>query len=376
MSSEVYATMALDRAAAAERARRAAEERERERQRMLADLDAPRRLLEQARRAAQSGGKPHAGVTKLDGVRRYDYDAPETQDFSDDAVRRAEIAETDQPTVHGEMLYLSDRLADRQSPAAVRKSEALKHALERLAGGFPAHEAAHEALRAFLNFAEQAVSDDALDPVFYERSLDARLHSLMPMLRFLSPEEAEAEADYLGLCRLLGVEPAPLDSAARAARIQEMNAELLRRREDAYIADALKESLAELGMEVVGSEVLDGLSGVRLVDPDAPNMAVFMSLEGDGLLLETIAIDEGADTPDQEQLALREAGAKRMCQQHRRLIELMRQKGVILRADGLNEPDAARMRTEAPQEKRAPDQAQKPARRRKKRSDNQRMSEE
>lgn len=194
----------------------------------------------------------------------------------------------------------------------------------------------------FITYLNSLIVDDELDFDYFKALVEPRVASLESKLEFY---DAETLYHYRALCSLLGLKPEKVRKSRMQAEIDRLTAALASRRNAEYVYNNLKEVFAELDMSIADEMELDGLAGHRVEDSGIADCAVFMSMDGEGIVFETVAETEEGGRLSADKKAKIEENANKVCEKHRMVIEKMRERGVELNIEAETKPKAERIRT-------------------------------
>ena len=111
-----------------------------------------------------------------------------------------------------------------------------------------------------------------------------------------------------------------------------------------YVYQNLVEVFEELDMRVVEEMELDGLPGHKVVDKDLPDCSIFMSMDGGGIIFETVAEVDNSEALSYDKKAMIEESAHKVCQKHLMVIRKMQERGILLQVECEEKPNAEKMR--------------------------------
>lgn len=232
-----------------------------------------------------------------------------------------------------------------ECPPRARKTayaQAMENHLSAAAAGSPEETGARNQ---FVSYMNGLLEDDGLDFDYFKSLVDRRFEQLKEQFAIPDPGEAdESRLTYCALCSMAGVKPRSLKRAELEAEVERMKRMVLEREKEAYVYRNLREVFDELGMSIQDEFQLDGLDGHRVVDDGITDCSVFMSLDGDGIIFETVAEADPAEALSAGKKARIEESAHAICQKHAEVIRRMEQRGIVLQVECEERPRAERMR--------------------------------
>jgi len=197
----------------------------------------------------------------------------------------------------------------------------------------------------FVSYLNELLNDDELDYEYFKDLIDRRFGSLKKKISMLEPEDVTEELfEYYALCELLGEKPKKIKKENIKAESKRLLERYTEKKKEDYVYQNLMEVFAELNMSVVDEMELDGLLGHRVVDESLPDCSIFMSMDGEGIVFETVAEVENPDSLSSDKKAMMEESAHKVCQKHLMVIRKMQERGIFLRIECEEKPKAERMR--------------------------------
>lgn len=197
----------------------------------------------------------------------------------------------------------------------------------------------------FVSYLNELLNDDELDYEYFKDLIDRRFGSLKKKISMLEPEDVTEELfEYYALCELLGEKPKKIKRENIKAESKRLLERYTEKKKEDYVYQNLMEVFAELNMSVVDEMELDGLLGHRVVDESLPDCSIFMSMDGEGIVFETVAEVENPDSLSSDKKAMMEESAHKVCQKHLMVIRKMQERGIFLRIECEEKPKAERMR--------------------------------
>ena len=162
---------------------------------------------------------------------------------------------------------------------------------------------------------------------------------------------------YIVLCDILDIVPNDDISLEKLEKIiQEYEYIIQKQKEREYILSATIETLKELGYKIEKSFVLqevdeENLKGFLLDNEELIGSRLFIGMDGDGLVLETMLDDvsEGVSA------AMATESAKQTCSHKKQVSNILKEKGVFVEIDDDSEPDLQQMYKLSSYEKREKD---------------------
>jgi len=149
---------------------------------------------------------------------------------------------------------------------------------------------------------------------------------------------SEKQIEYLSLCKIIGVRPDKLKSLQLDSQIEMLKKNFIEIKEKEMFTRALREVVEEMGMVFEGDMQLDGLPGYSISDESIEHCSVFFSVNGNGLLMETMAeVQEGASLSQDFKYSV-ENSAKKFCGKHNEMVRRMNEKGFKLTIQNVREP--------------------------------------
>ncbi len=197
----------------------------------------------------------------------------------------------------------------------------------------------------FVTYLNELLKDDELDYEFFKELIDRRFGLLKKKISMLDSEDfTEDLFEYYALCELLSEKPKRLRKGNIKAESKKLLKRYTEKKKKDYVYQNLMEVFAELNMRVVDEMDLDGLLGHKVVDEAIPDCSIFMSVDGEGIVFETVAEVDNPDSLSSDKKALMEESAHKVCQKHLAVISKMRERGIFLRIECEEKPKAERMR--------------------------------
>lgn len=200
------------------------------------------------------------------------------------------------------------------------------------------------AKNAFVKYLNQLLTDDSLEFEFFKVLIDKRFDQLKKIVEIPALNGSEERFEYYALCELLGEHRQQVKTVDIPAIVRKMKQRLIKKNQEAFVYQNLKEVLAELNMKIEAEMELDGLSGQRVILPDVDDCSVFMSTDGGGFIFETLAEVDSSREMSSDKKASIEADAHKICKKHLEVIRKMRERGIILHIDSEASPNAEKMR--------------------------------
>ncbi len=197
----------------------------------------------------------------------------------------------------------------------------------------------------FVSYLNELLNDDELDFEYFKKLIDRRFASLKKTITMLDPEDVTEELfEYYALCELLGEKPKKIKKENIKTESLKLMARYTEKKKEDYVYQNLMEVFAELNMTVVDEMELDGLLGHKVVDETLPDCSIFMSMDGGGIVFETVAEVESPDSLSSDKKAVIEETAHKVCQKHLLVIKKMQERGIFLRIECDEKPKAERIR--------------------------------
>jgi hypothetical protein len=201
---------------------------------------------------------------------------------------------------------------------------------------------AHNDFVAYLN---SLLRDEELDFEYFKNLVDRRMQSLKTKIDFLEPEEITEDLfEYYALCELLGVKRRHVSKDNLKKECRYLFEQYAEKQKEQYVYQNLMEVFEELHMSVVDEMVLDGLSGHKVVDETLPDFSIFMSMDGGGIVFETVAEVDSNEILSSDKKAVIEESAQKVCQKHLQVIKKMQERGIYLKVECETKPKAERIR--------------------------------
>ena len=201
---------------------------------------------------------------------------------------------------------------------------------------------AHNDFVAYLN---SLLRDEELDFEYFKDLVDRRVQSLKTKIDFLEPDEISEDLfEYYALCELLGVKRRHVSKDNLKKECQYLFEQYAEKQKEQYVYQNLMEVFEELHMSVVDEMVLDGLSGHKVVDETLPDFSIFMSMDGGGIVFETVAEVDSSESLSSDKKAVIEESAQKVCQKHLQVIKKMQERGIYLKVECETKPKAERIR--------------------------------
>ena len=202
-----------------------------------------------------------------------------------------------------------------------------------------------EVRNGFVSYLNELLSDDELDYEYFKELIERRFDLLKKKIAMLEADDATDELfEYFALCGLLGIKPEKI----KKERIKAENKKLLERytekKKEDYVYQNLIEVFAELNMSVVDEMKLDGLLGHKVVDETLSDCSIFMSMDGGGIIFETVAEMDNPNSLSSDKKAMIEESAHKVCQKHLMVIRKMQERGIFLQIECEEKPNAEKMR--------------------------------
>lgn len=244
------------------------------------------------------------------------------------------------------VLDWSDKLDSmtHQTDDSVKKSSYAKQINQMLALSVCTTHQELNAKNAFVKYINQLLADDSLEFDYFKTLIDKRLAQLKEIVEIPVLDGSEERFEYYALCELLGERRKQVKTVDIPALVRKMKERLLKKNQEAFVYQNLKEVLTELNMTIESEMELDGLSGQRVVLPGINDCSVFMSTDGGGFIFETVAEVDSSRELSADKKATIEADAHSICKKHLEVIKRMRERGIILHIDCEAKPNIAKMR--------------------------------
>lgn len=313
---------------------------------MMGELGDIRASIASARRASgEQAGAPVFKSTHISNVYSAESGDYISSGYDTDSLSGVAI-ETDGRSVTAAVMDWSDALDSMayQTNESVKKLSYAKQINRMLAMSVcTTHQELH-AKNTFVNYLNQLLADDGLEFEYFKTLIDKRFARLKEIVEIPDLDGSEERFAYYALCELLGERRKQVKTADIPAIVYKMKERLLKKNQEAFVYQNLKEVLAELNMTIESEMELGGLSGQRVVLPGIDDCSVFMSADGRGFIFETVAEVDSSREMSADKKASIEADAHTICKKHLEVIERMRERGIILHTDCEAEPDIEKMR--------------------------------
>lgn len=231
-----------------------------------------------------------------------------------------------------------------QTDESVKKTSYAKQINQMLAMSVCTTHQELNAKNAFVKYLNQLLADDGLEFEYFKALIDKRFAQLKETIEIPELDRSEEHFEYYALCELLGERRKQIKTADIPTIVLKMKERLLRKNQETFVYQNLKEVLAELNMTIESEMELDGLSGQRVVLPGIDDCSVFMSTDGGGFIFETVAEVDSSREISADKKATIEADAHTICKKHLEVIKRMRERGIILHIDCEAKPNIAKMR--------------------------------
>lgn len=194
-----------------------------------------------------------------------------------------------------------------------------------------------------IQYLDNLLADSSLDFDYFKDLVDGKLSSLKRLMTASSQNNDELYT-YYAICQLLGIAPSANATTDLAKENKRLYSALIDKKKELYVYENLLEVFEELNLEISGDMELDGLLGKQVTDKTIDDCQIFMSIDGDGIVLETFTEVSQNETLSSNQKAHIEESANTICKKHLMVIEKMRERGIDFSIDCDVKPNAESMR--------------------------------
>ena len=202
-----------------------------------------------------------------------------------------------------------------------------------------------KARNSFVSYLNELLNDNELDYEYFKELVARRFDSLKKKIEMFEPADATDELfEYYALSELLDIKPKKIKKESIKTESKKLLERYTEKKKEDYVYQNLVEVFEELNMSVVDEMELDGLLGHKVVDETLSDCSIFMSMDGGGIIFETVAETDNPDSLSSDKKAMIEESAHKVCQKHLMVIRKMQERGIFLRIECEEKPNAEKMR--------------------------------